>query len=119
MTNWYNREGQLIDVATANELLGDRDYKRVALTRITSATDPAVNYRVSTVWLGLDHNWGDGDPILFETMSFGGGEAQNESQWRWTTEAAAVAGHAEIVASIAATVPDERLEELREWPAGD
>ncbi len=28
---------------------------------------------VSTVFLGLDHNWsGTGEPILFETMIFGG-----------------------------------------------
>lgn len=29
--------------------------------------------RVSTVFLGLDHNWSDdGPPLLFETMVFGG-----------------------------------------------
>lgn len=29
--------------------------------------------RISTVFLGLDHNWSDqGSPILFETMVFGG-----------------------------------------------
>lgn len=27
---------------------------------------------VSTVFLGLDHNWYRGRPILFETMTFGG-----------------------------------------------
>lgn len=116
MTNWYDRAGNAIDVSTANELLGDPKYKRVALTRITSAADATVEYRVSTVWLGLDHNWGGGEPILFETMSFGGGEEQDETQWRWPTEAAALAGHAEIVATIAATVADERVEELDEWP---
>ena len=28
---------------------------------------------VSTVFLGLDHNFGEGDPLLFETMIFDGG----------------------------------------------
>ena len=28
--------------------------------------------RVSTVFLGLDHQYGEGDPLLFETMIFGG-----------------------------------------------
>ena len=116
MTNWYDRAGNSIDAATANDLLGDLKYKRVALTRITSASDPGIEYRVSTVWLGLDHNWGGGEPVLFETMSFGGGEDQDQSQWRWTTEDAARVGHAEIVATIAATVTDERVEELDEWP---
>jgi len=27
-------------------------------------------YRVSTVFLGLDHGWGRGPPVLFETMVF-------------------------------------------------
>lgn len=116
MTNWYDRAGKPIDVATANDLLGDPKYKRVALTRVTSSSDSNIEYRISTVWLGLDHNWGGGEPILFETMSFGGDEQQDESQWRWTTEAAALAGHAEIVASIAATVADEQVENLDEWP---
>jgi hypothetical protein len=28
--------------------------------------------RVSTVFLGLDHSWNVGPPVLFETMIFGG-----------------------------------------------
>lgn len=116
MANWYDRAGKPIDVTTANDLLGDPKYKRVALTWVTSASDPSIEYRVSTVWLGLDHNWGGGEPILFETMSFGGGEDQDGSQWRWVTEEAARAGHAEIVSTIAATVTDEQVEELDEWP---
>lgn len=27
-------------------------------------------YRISTVFLGLDHSWGRGPPMLFETMVF-------------------------------------------------
>lgn len=30
------------------------------------------NANISTVFLGIDHNWGDGPPLLFETMIFGG-----------------------------------------------
>lgn len=30
---------------------------------------------VSTVFLGLDHRWGSGPPILWETMVFGGPKA--------------------------------------------
>ena len=30
-------------------------------------------FRISTVFLGMDHNWfQQGDPILFQTMVFGG-----------------------------------------------
>ena len=113
---WYDREGQPINSEQANALLGDMAYKRVALTEIASASDPEVSFRVSTVWLGVDHNWGGGQPILFETMVFGGGEEQDQSQWRWHTEAEARTGHAEIVASVAATVPDERVEDVADEP---
>jgi hypothetical protein len=40
--------------------------------------------RISTVFLGLDHNYRDeGPPLLFETMIFGGG--LNGNQWRCST----------------------------------
>ena len=40
--------------------------------------------RVSTVFLGLDYQFGKGRPILFETMCFGGlieGEGERYSTW--------------------------------------
>lgn len=45
---------------------GDDSTRRVALTKLKKLT-------VSTVFLGLDHNWGpeDATPIVFETMIFG------------------------------------------------
>ena len=46
---------------------------------------------VSTVFLGLDHNWGTGPPLLFETMVFGGDF--DEYQYRYATGDDAVAGH--------------------------
>lgn len=41
--------------------------------------------RVSTVFLGIDHNWSEGPPILFETMIFGGEHDQHQersSTWK-------------------------------------
>jgi hypothetical protein len=38
------------------------------------ANDVIGDVRVSTVFLGLDHNFGGGRPLLFETMIFGGAE---------------------------------------------
>ena len=46
--------------------------------------------RVSTVFLGLDHNLG-GKPMLFETMIFGG--PLNEQMERYSTWEDAEAGH--------------------------
>lgn len=34
------------------------------------------NVEVSTVFLGIDHQFGDGPPLIFETMIFGGPEDQ-------------------------------------------
>ena len=36
------------------------------------AGKPVGEVRVSTVFLGLDHSFGEGEPLLFETMVFGG-----------------------------------------------
>lgn len=111
MQLWYDRQGQPIDVQTANRLLGDVTYRRIAKTNIKSASDPAIDWDVSTVWLGVDHSFSDGPPIIFETMVFGSGDGDQYMQ-RYATEEAARAGHAETVAIVAATVPDEEISEL-------
>lgn len=52
---------------------------------------------VSTVFLGFDHQWDDGEPpLLFETMIFGG--KHNETLERCSTWDQAVAGHASLLA---------------------
>ena len=55
---------------------------------------------VSTVFLGLDHGWGGGAPVLWETMIFGG--THDGYQDRYTTRADALHGHAEAVALVRA-----------------
>lgn len=44
------------------------------------AVDWVGNVRVSTVFLGLDHNWGDGRPHIFETMIFAGEHDQYQNR---------------------------------------
>jgi hypothetical protein len=51
--------------------------------------------RVSTVFLGLDHNFGGGPPLLFETMTFIDGKGDDEV--RYSTWDEAEAGHADAV----------------------
>ena len=51
--------------------------------------------RVSTVFLGLDHSFGAGPPLLFETMVFGG--PLDQEQDRYPTWAEAEQGHAAMV----------------------
>jgi hypothetical protein len=53
--------------------------------------------RVSTVFLGLDRSFGQGPPLLFETMIFGGSFGQDRYQERCSTWEEAEAQHAEAV----------------------
>jgi len=120
---WYDRQGQPISLEEAAPLLAVLSYKRVAFTEITSATDPAIKYRVSTVWLGLDHSHGEGLPMIFETMVFADepdpqryqGVFNPDPAWmdmlcrRYSNELDAQLGHEETVILVAATVPDEQI----------
>ena len=63
--------------------------RRVAYTEFTNEVS------VSTVFLGLDHNFFGCPPLLFETMIFG---ADEDYQERYATWDAAAAGHAAVVA---------------------
>lgn len=54
---------------------------------------------VSTVFLGVNHNYDDGPPTLFETMLFTDDD-RDQSMWRYSTWDEAVAGHASVVAAL-------------------
>lgn len=59
--------------------------------------------RVSTVFMSLDHEWGDGPPILFETMVFGG--PLDQAQERYSTKQEAIEGHEKWVNKVKETEP--------------
>lgn len=48
---------------------------------------------ISTVWLGLDHQFGDGPPLIFETMLFQDGSGMDEYCERYSTFEAAFDRH--------------------------
>jgi len=55
--------------------------------------------RVSTVFLGIDHNWSpDGPPLIFETMVFRG--PFDEEMQRYSTWEEAEHGHAKFVKAV-------------------
>lgn len=62
--------------------------------------DVSGEVRVSTVFLGIDHSFGDGEPLLFESMVFGG--TSDQYQERYTTIEAAEAGHKRILTIVKA-----------------
>ena len=53
---------------------------------------------VSTVFLGLDHQWGGGPPLLFETLVFGG--PLDGKMYRVTTWEEAEAAHKAMSTSL-------------------
>lgn len=56
--------------------------------------DEIAGYLVSTVWLGLDHQWEEGPPLIFETMVFDGGDmGKDVYTMRYATEDDAKQGH--------------------------
>jgi hypothetical protein len=72
---------------------GDKDARRVGWTEIDAEC------HVSTVFLALNHNYfPGGEPVLFETMIFGG--KYSEYQWRYHTWDEAEAGHNAIVRAL-------------------
>ncbi len=75
-----------------------RWFEEIGDKRVVARTELADEVVVSTVFLGMDHQWGDGPPLLFETMVFGG--RWDESQWRWPTRESALAAHDRIGAAV-------------------
>jgi len=89
---YYDRKGQSINVTRWSELLEDRVY------HVIEQTDLPDGKWVSTVWLGLDHSFGSGAPLIFETMVF-----PSHDEWmeldceRYTYEETAIVGHKAMV----------------------
>lgn len=68
--------------------------------------------RISTVFLGIDHSFGRGRPVLFETMIFGG-EHEGDC-WRWFTWFDAEEMHPKVVAMVKGEISIEELDKLVE-----
>ncbi len=69
-----------------------------AADRTVRRTDLKHQGMVSTVFLATDYSFGDGPPILFETMVFDGPLADKMERYRTWEEAEA--GHERMVACV-------------------
>lgn len=58
---------------------------------------------VSTIFLGLNHNFFGNEPLIFETMIFGG--TLDQYQDRYSTKEQALRGHREAVWKVIKTLP--------------
>jgi hypothetical protein len=90
MNDYFDLDGRPIDQAAWAQLF--KHDRHIGL-------DTEGEVTVSTVWLGLNHNWSGLDPpLIFETMVFGG--AYHEYCQRYSTKAQALAGHDQAVAMV-------------------
>lgn len=55
--NWYETANRHVNQTTATVSLGGENVGEI---------------RISTIFLGIDHSFEEGPPLLFETMVFGG-----------------------------------------------
>lgn len=101
MSDWYildkNHNPVKVDVISGAASM--EDDRLVASTTVGEAN-------ISTVFLGFDHNFGNGPPILFETMVFGGFE--DGFQERYTTWAKAEAGHKRAVILVSSRAENDQ-----------
>jgi hypothetical protein len=101
MSNYYKLDGKKI-VQCESMLEWSMYFETACTTGMRHvALDMVWGMRVSTVFLGIDHNfYDDGPPVLFETMVFVGRSGRDEDMRRYCTWDEAEAGHKEIVANI-------------------
>jgi hypothetical protein len=94
--SWEPRFYNLDDAGEPVPVSGVLDWRSPCDPRRAVANSEVGSARVSTVFLGLDHNFcGKGPPVLWETMVFGG--KHDGVQERYTTRDAAEIGHQQIV----------------------
>ena len=92
MPEYYDRQGQPVTARQWANRFAQPEDKRVAQTTLPDGK------WVSTVWLGLNHAFTPGPPLIFETMVFPSESDMGDLDCeRYSTEAEAVAGHAAMV----------------------
>lgn len=81
--------------------------ERAKEKRVAETTLPNGRW-VSTVWLGLNHQFGSGPPLIFETMVFPSESDSGDLDCdRYSTEAEALVGHERMCAKWLVEDPDE------------
>ena len=101
--NQHNEPVEVKDLLLWAAAFEDNDKRIVRQNTVTELGEhlvsPFKSVFVSTVFLGLDHNFSEkGPPIVFETMVFGG--PFNHTMWRYATWDEAVKGHEQLVKMV-------------------
>ena len=105
--NQCSQGGTIMDyyILDGEKVIPCHDLRDWAMAMTKSNTSVARNEIretiVSTVFLGIDHAFDAGKPLLFETMVFGG--ELDQEQVRYTTKKAAKKGHKKMVERVKRT----------------
>jgi hypothetical protein len=81
------------DVVPVDLMTWARWFEEIGRGRVVAQSELPGGVWVSTVFIGIDHQWGDGPPLIFESMAFDGNGDEIETD-RYSTWDAAEAGHA-------------------------
>ena len=108
MIMYYDMEGRPIGLEEWALLFESEE-------RIIGRTELPGGCWVSTVWLGLDHSFGTGPPLVYESMVFASHEDMTDLDCvRYTTREQAEAGHSELVTRWTGWTPGDELPDDRQ-----
>jgi len=102
----YRRDGTPYPDSDAGLIEWAKDFEDFPKRIVRQETLPN-GYYISTVWLGLDHRWDAGPPLIFETMVWGPGGECEEYMERYSTENDAILGHIRACDKLAQKTEDE------------
>lgn len=103
MSLFFGPDGEPLELYEWSELFERRHENLAPESWWHKHTELGADLRVSTVWLGIDHNFlGIGPPLVWETMVFGGD--RDEECRRYATRAEAFDDHERIVRELRAEV---------------
>jgi hypothetical protein len=91
------KDGELIPATELEWAVWLRDKPAQRVDRTTLET-PGGSVTISTICLGIDHSFGEGPPLWFETMVMGG--PLNQEMERYSTLEEARAGHQAMVERV-------------------
>lgn len=107
---YYDKDGKPItDTLEWAKKFEDREYRKVGYTKLTNTV------LVSTVWLGLDHDFlEEGAPIIFETMVFVDGTCTDQK--RYSTLEQAKEGHRKLVKEYRGNIENCFINIMKKFP---
>ena len=95
---WYVLNENDEPVAEPDMILAARWFSENSERRKVVLTDVSEDCQLSTVFLGLDHSYRGGEPVLYESLWFGG--PNDGDMRRYKTREEAIKGHIEMLAEI-------------------